>query len=80
MQESEIKGVVAEIAVLGSLGFQVNSQTEQYTLRTIPGEFSGLQLLCIEYVGFRLIGHSVDIGFDIAAEYEAARRLFEQQT
>lgn len=29
MQESEIKGVVAEIAVLGSLGFQVNSQTNE---------------------------------------------------
>ena len=37
-----------------------------------PGKFSGLHLLCIEYVGFKLIDPSVDLGFDLTAEYAAA--------
>ena len=49
---------------------------EQYSLRSIPGEFSGLHLLCIEYVGFQIIDPKVDIGFDLAAEYAAARVMF----
>jgi hypothetical protein len=32
-------------------------------------------LLCIEYVGFKIIDPAVDIGFDLAAEYEAARSV-----
>jgi len=38
-------------------------------------KFSGLHLLCIEYVGFQLIDPSIDIGFDLSAEYAAARKV-----
>ena len=62
--------------MLGSRGLDVNSPEEKYTLRSIPGKFSGLHLLCIEYVGFQIIDPAVDIGFDLSAEYEAARAVF----
>ena len=72
MPKAEIQRITFEIAMLGTRGLQVNDPAEQYTLNSIPGKFSGLHLLCIEYVGFKLLDPSVDIGFDLAAEYEAA--------
>ena len=58
--------------MLGARGLQVNDPTEQYSLNSILGKFSGLHLLCIEYVGFKIIDPKVDIGFDLSAEYAAA--------
>lgn len=75
MPADEVKRITMEIAMLGSKGLSVQNPTARYTLRNLPGEFSGLQLLCIEYAGFKIIEPSVDIGFDIAAEYEEARRM-----
>lgn len=44
-------------------------------MRLMPRDFSGLHLLCLEYVGFRIIDPAVDIGFDISAEYAEACRV-----
>ena len=38
------------------------------------GDFSGLHLSAIEYIGFKFIDPTVDIGLDIAAECAEARR------
>ena len=75
MPKSEVQRITFEIAMLGTRGLQVNDPAEQYSLNSIPGKFSGLHLLCIEYVGFQLIDPSVDIGFDLSAEYAAACRV-----
>lgn len=72
MPKSEVQRITFEIAMLGARGLQVNDPTEQYSLNSIPGKFSGLHLLCIEYVGFKIIDPKVDIGFDLSAEYAAA--------
>jgi hypothetical protein len=76
MPKPEIQKISFEIAMLGSRGLDVNDPAEQYSLRSIPGKFSGLHLLCIEYVGFQIIDPKVDIGFDLSAEYAAARAMF----
>ena len=78
LPRSEIQKISFEIAMLGSRGLDVNDPAEQYTLRSIPGKFSGLHLLCIEYVGFQIIEPSIDLGFDLSAEYEAARAMFRK--
>jgi tetratricopeptide (TPR) repeat protein len=75
MPKSEVQRITFEIAMLGARGLQVNDPTEQYSLNSIPGKFSGLHLLCIEYVGFKIIDPAVDMGFDLATEYEAARSV-----
>lgn len=72
MPDEEVKRITMEIAMLGTKGLSVHDPTARYSLRALPGEFSGLQLLCIEYVGFKRIDPSGGIGFDIAPEYEAA--------
>jgi hypothetical protein len=60
--------------MLGTRGLDVNDPAPKYTLTSIPGKFSGLHLLCIEYVGFQIIDPSIDLGFDLSAEYAAARK------
>ena len=47
----------------------------KYRLKSMPGEFSGLNLLCLMYVGFQRIEPGMDIGFDLRREYEAARGM-----
>ena len=47
-------------------------------LETFAGKFSGLHLLCIEYVGFQLIDPSIDLGFDLSAEYAEALRMHKK--
>jgi hypothetical protein len=64
--------------MLGTRGLDVNSPEQKYTLNSIPGKFSGLHLLCIEYVGFQIINPSLDIGFDLSAEYAAALAMHQK--
>ena len=78
MPKDEVQKIALEIAMLGAKGFSVNDPSKIYQLRSLPGDFSGLHLLCIEYVGFKIMDSNVDIGFDIAAEYEEARRLHDK--
>ena len=75
MPRADVQKIAFEIAMLGSGGLDVNNPAEQYTLRSIPGKFSGLYLLCLQYVGFQIIEPSLDLGFDLSAEYEAARGM-----
>jgi len=42
----------------------------------LTGEFSGLQLLCLQYVAFQQIAPGQDIGFDLSKEYQTALGLF----
>ncbi len=72
-----VREVTFEIGLLGRSGLDVNSPDRKYRLKSLPGEFSGLHLVSIMYVGFRRIDPSVDIGTDLAREYVAARKLFD---
>jgi tetratricopeptide (TPR) repeat protein len=83
MTEKEVQGIALEIGMLGTKGLSVNDPSGKYTLRTLPGNFSGLQLLCLQllclqYVGFQLVDPTIDTGFDISAEYTEAKRQFDE--
>jgi Flp pilus assembly protein TadD len=75
MPKEEVQRITMEIAMLGAKGLSVTDPSIKHQLRSLPGEFTGLHLLCLEYVGFKIIDPAVDIGFDIAAEYAEARRM-----
>ena len=62
----EIKGDRLEIVLDVGVGLQ-----------SLPGTFSGLQLTCYMYVGMQMVSPSMDIGFDLSLEYQAAKRLRE---
>jgi tetratricopeptide (TPR) repeat protein len=76
MSADEVQKIGFEIAMLGTRGIDVNNPDSRYTLKNLPGEFSGLHLLSLQYVAFKRIAPEQNIGFDLSAEYEAARKLF----
>lgn len=75
MQLSEVEKVGFEIATIGMNGIDVNDPKSEYRLRTLSGVFSGLALVCYEYVAFKLFAPNLDIGFDLLKEYDEALRL-----
>jgi tetratricopeptide (TPR) repeat protein len=75
MPSEQVKKVTFEIAFLGAKGLDVNDPEQKYQLRSLPGAFSGLHLVSIMYVGFKLVDPKADAGFDLSAEYEEAKSL-----
>lgn len=75
MSSLVVRNVGLEIAVLGDRGIDPNDSGKRYTLKSLPGEFSGLQLLCIMYAAFKVFAPNVDIGFDVSREYQTAVSL-----
>jgi len=80
MTLDQVQKIGFEIAMLGTRGIDVNNPDSRYTLKTLPGQFSGLHLLSIEYVAFKKFAPAQDIGFDLAAEYKMALTLFSGKT
>jgi len=78
MSHAEIQRCAYEIAALGTKGISVNDPDKRYTLKSMEGTFSGLQLLCYQFVGFKRIAPHLDIGFDLSKEYVAALRTSER--
>ena len=76
---NEIFAIVSEIGLLGQSGLDINNPDKRYRLKSLEGEFTGLQALCYMYVGFRIYDESVDIGADLSSEYHAALRIFSNQ-
>ena len=66
------KQITSEIAILGMNGLDINDPTQKYTLRSLPGNFSGLELLALMYTGFKKTDPGVDAGIDFGKEYDAA--------
>lgn len=65
--------IALEIALLGQRGLDINDPSPRYSLKTLPGSFSGLHLLAIMYAAFRQIDPTLDSGADFSREYEAAQ-------
>jgi hypothetical protein len=53
MTANQVQKIGFEIAILGTRGLEINNPTQKYTLQSMPGKFSGLHLLCFEYVAFQ---------------------------
>jgi len=71
-------GRLQEIAMLGRNALDINDPTDKYTLKALPGSFSGLHQLAIMYTAFRQIDPTTDTGADFGAKYQAALEM--QQT
>lgn len=76
MDTAQVQAVTFEIALIGRRGLNVNDVAQKYELASLPGNFSGLQLVSMMYVGFKQIAPEMDVGFDLSREYDAARQLF----
>ncbi len=72
---AEVRNVEFEIAMLGTRGLDVNDPAPKYTLRSLPGQFSGLNLVALMYVAAQQRAPGLDVGFDLAQEYAMALGL-----
>ena len=75
MNPSDIKALGLEIAMIGQNGLDINDPDTKYTLKAIPGRFSGLHLVAMMYAAFQHIAPGTDVGIDFSKEYEAAKEL-----
>ena len=60
------------MAGLVASGINPSDPQKTFRLTTIPGTFTGLQLLCLMHVAFQSIDPTVEIGFDLSQEYATA--------
>ena len=79
MSEEDVKRIGFEIAMKGRGGLDTNDPTPKYQLESLPGDFSGLNLVCYMYVAFQSIAPETDIGFDLSKEYAAAKSLHTER-
>jgi len=74
--EAQTKAITFEVAMLGRGGLDINSPEKKYTLKSLPGQFSGLHLVSMMYVGMRALAPTADVGIHLSEEHAEAKRLF----
>lgn len=73
--DAKRREIAFEIAMLGTKGLDINDPTQKYQLKSLPGNFSGLNLSAIMYAAFRQMEPSLNTGIDYSKEYDAATAL-----
>ena len=69
--------ITFEVARLCESGLDYANPEKKYTLSAYPGEsFSGLQLMCLMYAGFKRIAPDQDTGMDLNEPWITALELF----
>ncbi len=66
------QAIAFEIASLASSGLNIKDRTSRFRLRSLPGEFSALQLVVYMYVGLKKAAPRTDAGIDFSKEYAFA--------
>ena len=79
MSKQEVRKIGVDVATLGFTGFDVNDSSQKYQLRSLPGQFSGLHMVCLMYAAFKIIDPTADVGFDLAKEYAVANQMRRDQ-
>ena len=76
MSEGDVQKLTLELAMAGRNGFEVHNPASRYRVKGLDGEFSGLAMTCFLYVAMQRMAPGTNIGLDLAAEYERAKRMF----
>ncbi len=79
MKKEDIQKIAFEIATKGMDGIDINNPSKRYTIRSMQGEFTGLQLISYMYVGFKIIAPEQNVGIDLSREYNAARQFLQNK-
>jgi len=80
MEESAIRAVLMEIAVIGMQGLDYASSEKKYELKTLPSErFSGLEMMCLMYAAGQRLMPGESVGMNLNDEYLQALQLFASE-
>jgi hypothetical protein len=75
----KVREIALEIGMLGRNGLDYASPGQQYTLKSLPGEkFSGLNLMCLMYAGFKRIAPEHDLRMDLNEPFLTALEMFQK--
>jgi tetratricopeptide (TPR) repeat protein len=77
MPQGDFQKLALELAMAGRSGFAVHKPESRYHIKGLDGEHSGLAMVCFLYVAMQRMAPGTDLGFDLAAEYEQAKRMFD---
>jgi tetratricopeptide (TPR) repeat protein len=77
--QEQVKQIAFEIGMKGRQGLDINNPGKKYTLDSMDGYFTGLQLVSYMYVGFKMIDTKLDVGLDLSEEYKQALGLFSKE-
>jgi tetratricopeptide (TPR) repeat protein len=72
LPREKVGEIVMEIARLGQSGLAINDPERRYSLKSLPGNYSGLHLMCLMHVGFRMFDPNTDPGTGLQREYDLA--------
>ncbi len=80
MDIEEIKKISFEIARKGVAGLAINDSEKVYALNSITGEYTGLNLLCMMYVGFsRFDVDSLPVPEALQDEFKMAQMMYRRR-
>lgn len=80
MPVENVREIAFETALLGQGGLDYASSEKKYRLKSLPDEeFSGLQLMCLMFAGFKRIAPDQDVGMDLNDPFLTALNLFQQK-
>jgi tetratricopeptide (TPR) repeat protein len=80
MPPLDVQKIGFEIATQGMKGLDVNDSEQKYQLRSLPGRFSGLHMVCLMFAAFKIIAPGEDVGFDLSKEYALALEMKRDKT
>ena len=66
MQPKQIQDLGIEIGLLGTKGLSINDPTKTYTVKSLEGEFTGLQLVSIMYAAFQQFAQAKTLASTLA--------------
>ena len=76
----KVREITFEIGVIGQRGLDYADSEPKYTLQSLPGEnFSGLQLMCLMFAGFKCFAPEQDTGMDLNEPFLQALEMFNQK-
>ena len=76
----QVREIAFEVAQLGRTGLSYADAEKKYRLKSLPDEsFSGLQLMCLMFAGFKRIAPDQDVGMDLNEPFLTALQLFNEK-
>ena len=74
----KVREIALEVAQLGRNGLSYADAEKQYRLNSLPDEtFSGLQLMCLMFAGFKRIAPDQDVAMDLEEPFLKALQMYQ---
>jgi Flp pilus assembly protein TadD len=67
--------ILLELAQMGSRGLDIHNPGPRYTVKSLPGDFSALKIVCFMYVAAQRLIPGQDVGIDLSKEYALAKGM-----